>query len=206
MREHAAGVDGELVDVISNMGVVRAFGATLRERRRFGLKVGQEMAARRSSLLYLEKLRLIHAAITALLTAGVVAFGILLWQRGQATVGDIALLTALAMTILNSTRDLAVALVNLTQQVARLAEAIGALLTPHELPDRADARRSSSGRAASRSSRCALPTRAGRRYCASSTWRSSRGSASGWWAPRAPANPPCWRCCSGSTTWKTGAS
>ncbi len=128
---HAAGVDGELVDVISNMGVVRAFGATLRERRRFGLKVGQEMAARRSSLLYLEKLRLIHAAITALLTAGVVAFGILLWQRGQATVGDIALLTALAMTILNSTRDLAVALVNLTQQVARLAEAIGALLRPH---------------------------------------------------------------------------
>ncbi|HEX5328353.1 MAG TPA: ABC transporter ATP-binding protein, partial [Acetobacteraceae bacterium] len=136
--ENAANVDGELVDVISNIGIVRAFGAMLRERRRFGLKVGQEMTARRASLLYLEKLRLIHAALTAMLTAGVVAFGILLWQRGQATVGDIALLTALAMTILNCTRDLAVALVNLTQQVARLAEAIGALLTPHELSDAAD--------------------------------------------------------------------
>jgi ATP-binding cassette subfamily B protein len=133
--EQAAGMDGELVDVIGNMGVVRAFGATLRERRRFAREVGQEMTARRISLLYLEKLRLIHAAITAVLTASVVAFGILLWQHGRATVGDIALLTALAMTILNSTRDLAVALVNLTQQVARLAEAISALLTPHELPD-----------------------------------------------------------------------
>ncbi|HSU05567.1 MAG TPA: ABC transporter ATP-binding protein [Acetobacteraceae bacterium] len=138
--ENAAGVDGELVDVIGNMGVVRAFGATLRERRRFGARVGREMTARRTSLLYLEKLRLIHAGLTAVLTAAVVAFGILLWQRGQASVGDIALLTALAMTILNSTRDLAVALVNLTQQVARLTEAIGALLMPHELTDCADAR------------------------------------------------------------------
>ncbi|MGH7153710.1 MAG: ABC transporter ATP-binding protein, partial [Acetobacteraceae bacterium] len=132
----AASVDGELVDVIGNMGVVRAFGATFREQHRIGRRIEAEMGARRASLLYLEKLRLIHAVLTALLVAGVVAFGIMLWQRGQATVGDIALLTALAMTILNCTRDLAVALVDLTQHVARLEEAIGALLTRHDLPDR----------------------------------------------------------------------
>ena len=57
-----------------------------------------------------------------------VAWGILLWQQGQATVGDIVLITALSFTILHSTRDLAVALVDLTQHVARLEEAIGALL------------------------------------------------------------------------------
>ena len=135
----AAGVDGELVDVIGNMSVVRAFGATLRERRRLDTTVGMEMGARRRSLLYLEKLRLIHAVMTALLTAGVVGWGIHLWQYGQASVGDIVLLTALAFTILHGTRDLAVALVDLTQHVARLEEAIGALLVPHELPDRADA-------------------------------------------------------------------
>ncbi len=136
----AAAVDGELVDVIGNMGVVRAFGATFGEQRRMGRAIGAEMAARRGSLLYLERLRLLHAVLTALLTAGVVAFGITLWEHGRATVGDIALLTALAMTILNCTRDLAVALVNLTQHVARLEEAIGALLAPHELPDRVGAR------------------------------------------------------------------
>ena len=135
----AAGVDGELVDVIGNMGVVRAFGATLRERRRLDTTVGMEMGARRRSLLYLEKLRLIHAIMTALLTAGVVGWGIHLWQYGQASVGDIVLLTALAFTILHGTRDLAVALVDLTQHVARLEEAIGALLVPHDLPDRAGA-------------------------------------------------------------------
>ena len=95
------------------------------------------MGARRASLLYLEKLRLIHAVMTAMLIAGVVGWGILLWQQGQATVGDLVLITALSFSILHGTRDLAVALVDLTQHVARLEEAIGSLLTEHELPDRA---------------------------------------------------------------------
>jgi ATP-binding cassette, subfamily B, bacterial len=132
----AAAVDGELVDVIGNMGVVRAFGATFREQKRIGATIGTEMGARRASLLYLERLRLIHAVITAALIAGVVAWGILLWQQGQATVGDLVLITALSFGILHSTRDLAVALVDLTQHLARLEEAIASLLTEHELPDR----------------------------------------------------------------------
>jgi ATP-binding cassette subfamily B protein len=138
--EKAAAVDGELVDVVSNFQVVRAFGATFREQHRIGRTVQQEMDARRHSLFYMENLRLIHAVLTVLASAGVIAWGILLWQAGQASVGDIVLVTSLACSILHCTRDLAVALVDMTQHVARLEEAIRALLTPHELPDRADAR------------------------------------------------------------------
>ena len=138
--EQAAAVDGELVDVIGNFGVVRAFGATLREQSRIGTTMEREMATRRRSLYYMEHLRLIHAILTALMTAGVVGWSIVLWQRGQATVGDIVLLTSLAFTILHGTRDLAVSLVDLTQYVARLDEAISTLLVPHDLPDRPGAR------------------------------------------------------------------
>jgi ATP-binding cassette subfamily B protein len=46
------------------------------------------------------------------------------------------LICSLGFTILHATRDLAVALVDLTSQVARLDEAIGALLVPHDLSDR----------------------------------------------------------------------
>ena len=133
--EDAAGVDGELVDVISNFNVMRAFGATGREQFRLAGIIGVEMAARKRSLYYLEHLRLIHAVLTALLTAGVVAAGIRLWLAGQATVGDIVLITSLAFTILHGTRDLAVSLVDLTQYVSRLDEATRALLLPQELPD-----------------------------------------------------------------------
>ena len=46
LRE-AAAVDGELVDIIGNFNVVRAFGATFREQRRIDERMGTEMAARR---------------------------------------------------------------------------------------------------------------------------------------------------------------
>ena len=158
----AAAVDGELVDVIGNMGVVRAFGAMFREQRRIGATIGVEMGARRTSLIYLERLRLIHAVITATLIAGVVGWGILLWQQGQATVGDLVLITTLSFGILHCTRDLAVALVDLTQHVARLEEAIGSLLIEHELPDRPDARplRTGAGEVTFEQVRFAYPGRA----------------------------------------------
>jgi ATP-binding cassette, subfamily B, bacterial len=136
----AAGVDGELVDIIGNVNVVRAFGATVRERRRLDGHMEAEMAARRRSLYYLEHIRLVHAVLTAVLTACVIGWGILLWQHGQAKVGDLVLITALAFGILHGTRDLAVALVDLTQHIARLEEAIAALLVPHQLTDAADAK------------------------------------------------------------------
>jgi ATP-binding cassette subfamily B protein len=158
----AAAVDGELVDIVSNMSVVRAFGATWREHRRFTECVGVEMAARRRSLIYLERLRLIHAALTALLCAGLLGWGVLMWQHGHATAGDMVLICSLGFTILHSTRDLAVALVDLTQHVARLEEAIGALLVAHQLPDRADAERlePGAGRVEFQNVRFAYPGRA----------------------------------------------
>jgi ATP-binding cassette, subfamily B, bacterial len=135
----AASVDGELVDVIGNMALVRAFGMTVREQKRFGQTVRAEMNARQQSLLYLEKLRLLHAVITALLSAGLLGWTLWLWTRGQATSGDIVLVSSLGFTILHGTRDLAVALVDVTQHVARLAEAVQTLLEPHGMPDRDEA-------------------------------------------------------------------
>ena len=54
----AAAVDGEMVDVVGNMPLVRAFSGFAREHRRFDTTVDREMEARRRSLLYLEKLRI----------------------------------------------------------------------------------------------------------------------------------------------------
>ena len=136
----AAAVDGELVDVINNMPLVRAFGATLRERERFAGRVENEMRARGASLRYLERLRQLHAGATALLTAGLLAWAIHLWQHHAATTGDVVLVTTLGFTILHGTRDLSVALEDTVQHVARLAEALSTLLVPHEMGQVADAR------------------------------------------------------------------
>lgn len=137
--DKAAIVDGEMVDVISNMPLVRAFCGLAHEHQRFDGTVARELAARGRSLRYLEKLRLIHAAVTLLLTVALLAWVIVLWEKGGATTGDVVLVCTLGLSILNATRDLAVALVDVTQHVARLTEAIATLLLPHELRDHPEA-------------------------------------------------------------------
>jgi ATP-binding cassette subfamily B protein len=135
----AAAVDGEMVDVINNMPLVRAFCGLSFEHDRFDATVNRELTARGRSLRYLEKLRITHAAITVALTIALLAWAIMLWQRGDATTGDVVLVCTLGLSILNATRDLAVALVDVTQHVARLTEAIATLLIPHELRDHPEA-------------------------------------------------------------------
>jgi len=131
----AAAVDGEMVDVINNMSLVRAFCGLNYEHDRFDATVNQELTARGRSLRYLERLRIIHATVTVVLTIALLAWVISLWQGGGATTGDVVLVCTLGLSILSATRDLAVALVDVTQHVARMTEAISTLLLPHELRD-----------------------------------------------------------------------
>ena len=137
--DKAAAVDGEMVDVISNLPLVRAFCGLSYEHDRFDATVDRELDARGRSLRYLEKLRLLHAVVTIVLTIALLAWAITLWQQGAATTGDVVLVCTLGLSILSATRDLAVALVDVTQHVARLTEAIATLLLPHELKDHPEA-------------------------------------------------------------------
>jgi ATP-binding cassette subfamily B protein len=137
--DKAAAVDGEMVDVINNMPLVRAFCGLDHEHNRFDNTVDRELAARGRSLRYLEKLRLTHAVITLVLTLALLYWVVTLWQGGHATTGDVVLVCTLGLSILHATRDLAVALVDVTQHTARLSEAIATLLQPHELRDHPEA-------------------------------------------------------------------
>src|SRR5207247_4775735 len=84
----AAAVDGEMVDVVGNMPLVWSFCGIGREHRRLDATIDREMAARRRSLLYLEKLRLFHAVVTVVLIIALLACAIVLWQTGTAPACD----------------------------------------------------------------------------------------------------------------------
>jgi len=131
----AAAVDGEMVDVVGNMPLVWSFCGIGREHSRLDATIDREIMARRRSLLYLEKLRLFHAAVTVVLTIALLAWAIVLWQNGAASTGDVVLVCTLGLSILHATRDLAVALVDVTQHLARLSEALTTLLIQHRLRD-----------------------------------------------------------------------
>src|SRR6202035_4718473 len=137
--DRAAAVDGAMGDIVGNMPLVWSFCGIGREHRRLDATIDGELVARRRSLFYLEKLRLFHAAVTVVLTIALLAWAIVLWQNGAASAGDVVLVCTLGLSILHATRDLAVALVDVTQHFARLSEAIATLLLPHELRDHPEA-------------------------------------------------------------------
>ena len=135
----AASVDGEMIDVIGNMPIVLSFCGVKREHRRFDRTIGRELVARQRSLFYLERLRLMHAVVTVVLTIVLLAWAVLLWQQNLVTAGQVVLVCTLGIAVLHATRDLAVALVDATQHMARLSEALATLLISHDLRDHPEA-------------------------------------------------------------------
>ncbi len=136
----AAAVSGDLTDIVSNIGLVRAFGAASREHARLSRKIATEMSAQRRSLRSLERLRLFHAASVFVVTAGVLAWAVLLWRAGSISTGGVVLTTTLAFTVLHGSRDLAMAMVEVLQHFAKLGEAVKVLGLPHEMVDAPDAK------------------------------------------------------------------
>jgi ATP-binding cassette subfamily B protein len=125
-----------MVDIIGNMAIVRAFGGIPRESVRVGGALDREAVARRQSLLYMDQLRMLHSVLVVAMMIGLLAWAITLWQRGAATTGDVVLVCTLGFSILQATRELAYAFVDVSQHMARLAEALGTLLLPQEIRDR----------------------------------------------------------------------
>jgi ATP-binding cassette subfamily B protein len=136
----AAAVNGYLSDVVGNIALVRTFGTARREHARLSREIEHEMSAQRRSLRSLERLRLFHAICVLAVTAGILIWAITLWRAGKVTTGDVVLTTTLGFTVLHASRDLAMALVDVFQQFAKLGEAVQELGLPHEMQDAPDAK------------------------------------------------------------------
>lgn len=128
----AAEVDGEMLDVMQNLPLVRAYGMIDSEHVRMRRRIRGETGLHCRSLRYMEKLRMIHSLVTAVMTTGLLIWAVLLWRMHRATTGDVVMVTTLGFLILNCTRDFAFSMVEAMKHVTRLSETLGHLLAPHE--------------------------------------------------------------------------
>ena len=140
--DRAAAVDGEMTDVVGNMAIVKAFGGLL--ARAPALRChGRAGDGRAPAQPALSRAAAHHAcarhggADDRRCWPGPSCCG----SSSAATTGDVILVCTLGLSVLHATRDLAVALVDVTQHMARFAEALSTLLVPHQLCDRPGAPR-----------------------------------------------------------------
>jgi ATP-binding cassette, subfamily B, bacterial len=138
--DRAAEVGGALVDVVSNIWAVKAFSAHSRERRRFAQLLNSEATAHRNSLMYIERMRVLHDLSLWLMAGGMLIWSLHLWSKGGITPGDVILTVAVAFRILQGSRDLAFAAVNATQFISRIADAIQVIGEDHKVVDGPGAR------------------------------------------------------------------
>ncbi len=131
----AASVAGEIVDIVANHATVRIFGAAPRETARLASAMDSEAGAQRRSLFYIERLRTFHAAAVWLLSGATLGWGAWLWARGAISAGDVVVCAAFALALLQTSRDLAVALVDMLQYWNRVTEAIETLMVPQDFAD-----------------------------------------------------------------------
>ncbi len=134
----AARVGGEIVDLVSNVWTIKAFSARDRERLRLEQAIGVEASAQRRSWIYLEKARVVHDFCLSIMAGGMLGWAILQWLDGRVTPGDVVMVSALTFRILHGSRDLALALVDTTQQLGVIAETLRIIVQPHGLSDAQD--------------------------------------------------------------------
>lgn len=131
----SARVGGELVDAVSNVWTIKAFSARDREAERLAQEIGYEARAQRRSWMYLEKARVMHDICLSVMAGGMLIWAINLWVGGEVTAGDVVLVSALTFRILHGSRDLALALVDATQQIGAIEDTLRIIVQPHGLED-----------------------------------------------------------------------
>ncbi len=126
----AGNVAGELVDTITNMWAVKAFSARQREHARLAQGFREEAAAQRTSWMHIEKARVLNDVVLTVAAGGMLVWAVTLWSEGRITPGDVVLVSTLTFRVLHSSRDLALSLVDLTQQFGFIDETLRKIAQP----------------------------------------------------------------------------
>ncbi|SER54381.1 ATP-binding cassette, subfamily B [Faunimonas pinastri] len=138
--EQAGRVGGELIDVITNIWAIKAFSAQNRERERLTGAFTAEARAQRRSWMYTETSRVLHDVLLLIMAGTMLIWSLVLWERGAISAGDVVVVSAMTFRILHGSRDLALALVDMTQQLTYLGETLKIVGQPHAIADAPQAR------------------------------------------------------------------
>jgi ATP-binding cassette subfamily B protein len=123
----AGRASGELIDTIANIRAVKMFGMRHREHQRLSGILHDEADAQGQSWTYLEKSRMLHDFFLWLSAAGIFAWAVYRWVHGVFSPGDVVLVSALTFRILHGSRDLAMALIGTSNQIAVIRETLEVL-------------------------------------------------------------------------------
>ncbi len=130
---------GELVDLVGNIAAIKSFGARRRESERLAGFFQTEAAAQKRGWMFVERIRVLHDVALVILVGAALVWAVERWIAGGITAGDVVVVSAMTFRMLNGSRDLAMALIDTSQQFSYLRETLEIVGAPHALEDAPDA-------------------------------------------------------------------
>lgn len=131
---------GELVDVIGNIWAVKAFSARRRELQRLRGFFEAEATAQRRGWFFVERIRCLHDVALVAMISGTLFWAISRWSAGAISVGSVVVVSTMTIRMLNGARDMAMALIDASQQFSYLRETLEVIGVPQTLVDKPDAK------------------------------------------------------------------
>jgi len=132
-------VSGQVVDTITNIKTVKLFAHDAFEDRvalqAMGTFRDKSLDFGVISTVFRTSLMLLSGVLPVLLIGGT----LILWQRGQASVGDVAAAGAIAMRLAQMSGWVSFTLMGIYTSVGEVEDAMNTLARPHKLPDAPEA-------------------------------------------------------------------
>ena len=138
---------GTLVDILTNMDLVRSFATQRREQLVASIDLAVERETSQENRRYIVFMNAILQGGVLLFQIGFIAYAIYLYGLGELTLGDVALMISLAAIVVANVNGLCGQLLNFFEQVGSLSSALSSILQPHDIREakHADALNAHSG-------------------------------------------------------------
>jgi ATP-binding cassette, subfamily B, bacterial len=124
---------GTLVDILTNIDLVRSFATHQREHETAAADLTVERQTSQHNRKYIVFMNTILYGGVLLFQIGFIAYTIHLFQLEQLTLGDVALAISLAAIVVANVNGLCGQLLNFFEQMGSLNSALETILQPHEI-------------------------------------------------------------------------
>ena len=124
---------GTLVDILTNIDLVRSFATHNRELGSASVDLTVERETSQHNRRYIVFMNTILFGGVLLFQIGFIAYTIHLFQLGQLSLGDVAMAISLAAIVVANVNGLCGQLLNFFEQMGSLSGALETILQPHEI-------------------------------------------------------------------------
>lgn len=133
--EEVSATTGQMVDVIANIELVRAFARRTAERARLSDGLMEELRRSRTLRWFLTKMWFV--LFNALLVFQIALIGIAVSEAlaGRMSVGDFAMVFSLASIVGTNVWNLSTRMLHFFEQLGILSASLGLIVRPHEIPE-----------------------------------------------------------------------